>query len=383
MSKVLRTYASIDVVEAARRRIRNVFSNGCKVYLSFSGGKDSLCLAHLVLHEITTGAIDPTRLTVVYVDEEGMYSDIIEIVHHWRKRFMTVSASFEWLCLEFKHFSCLNALTSDESFILWDRTRADAWIRTPPPFAIMWDGRLKVGQETYQQFLARTHVDGINIDGVRMAESYQRVKYMSRSMTHRLTPAGQGGISSGNRISPLYDWKDSDVWQYLLEQRVTIPMSYLYMWQIGVAKNRLRISQFFSVDTIGNLYGMSQFYPDLLDRVTRREENAYLAILYYDTEMFRRNTQSRRELEKDEAPKDYRALLTEAFRNIERDYPTPHARKIAMDYRGAYLNFGSRMTANHLKRFYEALKAGDPKGRSLRGLIAVVKANDLKEAQEA
>ena len=33
------------------------------------------------------------------------------------------------------------------------------------------------------------------------------------------------------------------------------------------------------------------------------------------------------------------------------------------------------------KRFYEALRAGDPKGRSLRGLIAGVIANDLKEAQ--
>ena len=34
---------SMDVVQAARLRIRNVFSNGVPVYMSFSAGKDSLC----------------------------------------------------------------------------------------------------------------------------------------------------------------------------------------------------------------------------------------------------------------------------------------------------------------------------------------------------
>ena len=32
---------SMDVVQAARLRIRNVFSNGVPVYMSFSAGKDS------------------------------------------------------------------------------------------------------------------------------------------------------------------------------------------------------------------------------------------------------------------------------------------------------------------------------------------------------
>lgn len=39
---VKRCVASIDVIEAAKIRIRNVFRNGLPVYMSFSGGKDSL-----------------------------------------------------------------------------------------------------------------------------------------------------------------------------------------------------------------------------------------------------------------------------------------------------------------------------------------------------
>ena len=37
--------SSMNVLQAAKIRIRNVFANGCKIYLSFSSGKDSLCLS--------------------------------------------------------------------------------------------------------------------------------------------------------------------------------------------------------------------------------------------------------------------------------------------------------------------------------------------------
>lgn len=45
---IKRCESSIDVVKAAKIRIRNVFQNGLPVYMSFSGGKDSLCMAQLV-----------------------------------------------------------------------------------------------------------------------------------------------------------------------------------------------------------------------------------------------------------------------------------------------------------------------------------------------
>lgn len=34
--------SNLNVLQAAKIRIRNVFANGCKIYLSFSSGKDSL-----------------------------------------------------------------------------------------------------------------------------------------------------------------------------------------------------------------------------------------------------------------------------------------------------------------------------------------------------
>ena len=92
----------------------------------------------------------------------------------------------------------------------------------------------------------------------------------------------------------IYDWTNNDVWLYLLNEHVDIPEIYLFLWQAGTRKGQLRVSQFFSVDTARSLVKMNEYYPDLMERVIRREPNAYLAALYWDSEMFGRNSASRR-----------------------------------------------------------------------------------------
>ena len=39
----------------------------------------------------------------------------------------------------------------------------------------------------------------------------------------------------------------------------------------------------FSIDTARNLVKMDEYYPGLMERITRREPNAYLAALYWDS----------------------------------------------------------------------------------------------------
>ncbi len=102
---IKRCPASIDVVEAAKIRIRNVFRNGLPVYMSFSGGKDSLCLSQLVMNLIQAGEINPAQLIVQFIDEEAIFPCIEEKVREWRKKFMLVGAKFEWFCLEVKHYN--------------------------------------------------------------------------------------------------------------------------------------------------------------------------------------------------------------------------------------------------------------------------------------
>ena len=120
-------------------------------------------------------------------------------------------------------------------------------------------------------------------------------------------------------VWPLYDWKDTDVWRFLQEENIDIPDIYLYLYQTGSSIRELRVSQFFSVDTAKSLVKMNEYYPHLMDRIIRREPNAYLAALYWDSEMFRRSSRNRKAFED---KKDYKAEVYTLLRNLHQHFPT-------------------------------------------------------------
>lgn len=363
---VKRIQSDMDVVTAAKIRIRNAFRNGVPVYMSFSGGKDSLTLAQLTLSLIQSGEIDPSLLTVQFVDEEAIFPCIEKTVMDWRRKFMYAGAKFEWYCVEVKHFNCFNELSEDETFICWDARKRDVWVRQPPPFAIRQHPLLKPRKDNYQSFMPRVCMDGITMTGVRAAESIQRLQNMAR------IGVGGKGITGRKQIFPIYDWTNNDVWLYLRRENVEIPQIYLYLWQSGVNKNQLRVSQFFSIDTARSLVQMNEYYPDLMERVIQREPNAYLAALYWDSEMFGRRSKARRKAEGDEITKDYKALLVELFSDLPRYFNTPNKLRVAKQYKGLFLRVSVFATDKDYRRMYEALQKGDPKLRSYRAIYQTI-----------
>lgn len=307
---VKRCESSIDVVKAAEIRIKNVFKNGLPVYMSFSGGKDSLCMAQLVCNLIQRGQINPAQLTVQFIDEEAIFPCIEKTVKEWRKKFLLLGAKFEWFCLEVKHYNCFNELSNDETFICWDSTKESVWVRQPPAFAIRNHPWLRPRKDAYQDFLPRICQNGITITGIRTAESVQRLQNIAA-----MIKAGKT-MTNKHQVFPIYDWTNNDVWLFLLREKVEIPDIYLYLWQAGTRKGQLRVSQFFSVDTARSLVKMNEYYPDLMERVTRREPNAYLAALYWDSEMFGRSSSARKNNESGQDQKDYKAELIEDRKSV-------------------------------------------------------------------
>ena len=372
---IRRIRSDMDVVTAAKIRIHNAFRNGVPVYMSFSGGKDSLSLGHLVLGLIQSGEIDPSLLTVQFVDEEAIFPCIEETVKDWRRKFLLAGAKFDWLCVEVKHFNCFNELSEDETFVCWDSRKRDVWVRQPPPFAITEHPLLKPRKDNYQSFMPRMCMDGITLTGVRAAESVQRLQYMARM------GLGGRGISRRRQIYPIYDWTTNDVWLYLRNEGVEIPKIYFYLWQTGTTRNQLRVSQFFSVDTAKSLVQMNEYYPDLMERIIRREPNAYLAALYWDSEMFGRRTRARRQSEKDAPKKDYKALLMSMFADMPRYFNTPRKLYVARRYRSLFLKIGLFAVEKDYQLLYEALISGDPKLRSYRALYQTIFSRYVAEAK--
>lgn len=360
---IVKRDSRLDVVQAAKLRIKNIFSNGFPVNMSFSGGKDSLCLAGIIEELIQAGEIEPSLLTVQFIDEEAIFPCIEDKVKEWRLRFLAMGVKFEWYALEVKHFSCLNSLENDESFICWDSRKKDVWIRQPPKFAIRQHPAHRGAKETYQEFLIRRNKGAIAITGVRVYESIQRLKNIARKF-------------SKERLEPLYDWTDKDVWLYLKKRQIELPLIYLYLFQSGQTANKLRVSQFFSIDTVGSLVKMNEYYPDLMERICNREENAYLVALYWDSEMFGRSTRTRREIED---KRDYRQLCYELLRNPRDRFDTPRKKQTFESYKRRFMQWEHAFDEKLYKKFYEGLLGGDPKHRTLRAIINEAAINNSKE----
>jgi predicted phosphoadenosine phosphosulfate sulfurtransferase len=265
--------------------------------------------------------------------------------------------------LEVRHFSYFNLLEQDEYYICWDSQRKNGWVRQPPSFAIFDHPVCKSRIDRYQQFLERHNADGVVITGVRMAESLQRSKYMTNSFSAKI------GLARGNMVWAIYDFKDSDVWRYLYEQNIDILEVYLYMYQVGIRLNALRVSQFFSVDTAKSLVKLNEYYPDLMDRVIRREPNAYLAALYWDSEMFKHSSKTRKELEDKRGFKaDVYKLLSNPSKNFVMESSLENTDRIIK----LLIKYGPIISDRLYRSIYDCLIAGDPKQRTLRAIITQI-----------
>lgn len=332
----------------ARRRIKNLFSNGVPLTLSVSGGKDSICLNHLIFQMCQSGEVDKSLLTVNFIDEEAIYPCVEKVVQNIRRQWVSIGVTFNWWCIECKHFNCFNALTNDESFICWDRFKRDVWVRQMPKFAITGHPLFRPRKDTYQKFMERLNKDKMSIIGLRVAESRMRVEAIARTKELHMN------------AYPIYDWQDSDVWKYIAEHGLEYPIAYEHLYRTGTSLGRMRISQFFSIDTAGSLVNMCEFYPDLFNKICKREPNAYMAMLYFDSELYRR-----KKAKKDDT--DYKAKLFELFDQPER-FSSPSQRMNYNMLKRFVLMHNSFMTNKEYKVAYQSLIAGDPKKRTMRSL---------------
>lgn len=338
--------------------------------------KGYLCGTQLIVNLANRGEIDMKQLTVQFIDEEAIFPCMEDMTKKWRRIFMMMGAKFEWYCVEVKHFNCFNELSNDETFICWDSTKQDVWVRQPPSFAIRNHKLLRPRIDAYQDFLPRTTVSGITMVGIRTAESVQRLQNIAS-----MTKAGNK-MTAKKQVFPIYDWTDNDVWLFLLRNHVDIPEIYLFLWQSGSSKRQMRVSQFFSVDTARSLVKMNEYYPDLMERIIRREPNAYLAALYWDSEMFGRSSRKRKEAEAGQEQKDYRQELIYLFNHMDVFFDTPHKRHVAERYRNFFMAVSAIATPTDYKHIYEGLTSGDPKMRAFRALYQRIYGRYINDAKK-
>jgi len=272
----------IDVLSAAKQRIKYVFDNFPKIYVSFSGGKDSTVMLHLVMEE----AMKRNRkIGVLFIDLEGQYKLTID---HIANIFNLYKDNIEpfWCCLE---IALRNAVSVFEpKWIAWDRTKTDKWIRPMPAIAKQNEDFpfFYRGME-FEEFVPKFGEWYSNgkltacFVGIRSDESLNRYRTIaaekSKFENKQWTTWGGGYVYN---VYPIYDWKTQDIWRY--HGKFYKPYNKLYdlMHKAGVSIHLQRICQPYGDDQRRGLWLFHIIEPETWGRVVARVNGANSGALF-------------------------------------------------------------------------------------------------------
>lgn len=275
----------MDVYQAAVERTSYAFDNFEKIYVSFSGGKDSTVMLHIVMAE----AIKRNRkVGVLLIDLEGQYKVTID---HLQRCYDLYAEHIEpyWVALP---IHLRNAVSVYEThWICWDDEKKPAWIREPPAMAITdvnYFPFFHKGME-FEEFVpefGKWYGQGkptACFVGIRSDESLNR--YRTIASKSKITHDGRMWttqvVDQVYNIYPIYDWKTRDIWVYQ-GKNPTLPHNALYdlMYKAGLTIHQMRICQPYGDDQRRGLWLFHLIEPETWARVVARVNGANSGSLY-------------------------------------------------------------------------------------------------------
>lgn len=282
---MLKEPMGIDVLTAARERIAWTFETFERVYLSFSAGKDSTVMLHLVADEARKRG---RKIGLLIVDLEGQYKLTIEHARQCATMYADCIELF-WVCLP---IHLRNAVSVYEPFwMCWDPNAKDAWIRELPTEAITDEAffpffRRGMEFEEFVPEFGEWYSQGKSCAcfvGIRTDESLNRFRTIVQSK--KITHSGKRFTSLVTEhcfnVYPIYDWKSSDLWVYHCKNKDR-PYNKLYdlMHRAGVPLGHMRICQPYGDDQRRGLWLFHLIEPETWARVVSRVNGANGGALY-------------------------------------------------------------------------------------------------------
>jgi predicted phosphoadenosine phosphosulfate sulfurtransferase len=275
----------MDVLTAARERIAWAFEAHTKVYLSFSAGKDSTVMLHLVADEARKRN---RRFGLLLIDLEGQYKVTIEHGLRCYEDYADVADPY-WVCLP---LALRNAVSVYQpKWQCWDPDNQEAWIRQPPDGAITAPAtfpffRRNMEFEEFVPLFGEWYAQGeptACLVGIRTAESLNR--WRTIASTTKTTAGGRMWTTlvtpHVHNVYPIYDWRTEDIWAYH-GKHPDRPYNRLYdlMAMAGLTIHQMRICQPYGDDQRRGLWLFHLIEPETWARVVARVNGANGGALY-------------------------------------------------------------------------------------------------------
>lgn len=284
MGNMPKRYLETDVLTAARDRIAYVFDNFQKIYVSFSGGKDSTCLLHLVMDE----AIKRERTVGIFIlDWECQFQITVDHIKEMLLRYKRNSIPY-WIQLP---VTTTNGCSQIEpEWTAWDERKRELWVREKDELAIKDPMFLPFYYEgmTFEEFTPlfgkwfSENKDCASFVGIRAHESLNRFRAISytHDNNYRGTKWSTRVVDNVWNFYPIYDWNTKDIWVY--NGKFKKPYNALYdrMYEAGLSIHQMRIDEPFGETQRRGLWLYQVIEPKMWGKMVMRVSGANQGALY-------------------------------------------------------------------------------------------------------
>lgn len=284
----VKRYLSKDVLTASRERISETFDTVERIYVAFSGGKDSSVMFHLVMDEAIKRGV---KVGVMFIDFEAQYKATIE---HASEMFDLYREHIEqhWICCP---LLLRNAVTNYEPrWMCWEPGKEALWLRGKPTLCkTEADYPFNPAGMEFEEFIVlfgRWYGQGkktAGFIGIRAQESLHRYCAIATWEKRDLMMNGRRWttkiIDDVYNVYPIYDWTTEDIWRYH-SKYPDRPHNRIYdlMQMAGVPLSQQRLCQPFGDDQRRGLWLYQILEPETWSRLVARVNGANSGALYIE-----------------------------------------------------------------------------------------------------
>jgi predicted phosphoadenosine phosphosulfate sulfurtransferase len=283
----IKKYQKKTVLEASIYRIVKIFDDFEKIYISFSGGKDSTVITHLIMDE----AIKRNRrVGWLVIDLEAQYKDTIDHIKAMVD-FYTDHIDLHWVCLP---LLLRNAVSNfNPRWICWDKNKKDLWVRNMPELAktggdypffvegMEFEEFIILFGEWYSNYGENKTAAFVGIRADESLHRYRAIASRKVGLLHKNYKWTTKISKNLFNIYPIYDWKTEDIWIYhgKFTQK---PHNKIYdkMNMAGVKISQQRLCQPYGDDQRRGLWLYHILEPETWYRVVARVNGANSGSLY-------------------------------------------------------------------------------------------------------
>jgi len=312
-----------DVYTTAIERINFILDEFERIYLSFSGGKDSSVLLQLFLQEAERKNKLPVN--VLYIDFEAQYKATINHVEELLINNPKVEPF--WICLP---MNLRNAVSSYQSqWQCWNPEKKIRWVRELPTYDCVINNLDYFPFFTYgvefEEFIVKFSewfAQGEKtacLVAIRADESLNRFRTIKNLKKERYNDLGYSTKISEKvyNFYPIYDWRVEDIWSSVGKFDLKYNKIYDLMYQQGKSIHRMRLCQPYGDDQRQGLELFRYLEPETWFKVVDRVSGANFGNLYANTYLMGR---MRVVLPEDHSWKSYTFFLLSTLPKYESEW---------------------------------------------------------------